>query len=142
MISIKIYGASDDLIEVEGDVPGCDEFNHYSGPGFVELSTGDVFKVEYTHGGVWTVDHLKATKAVQVSKEPHGEGDDPEPYTDTAIAMGPVKWVEFWKQWPPTGADRREKVERFFEHGGLRDEGELLTDALYEVIRKYQRGES
>lgn len=26
MADVTIYGASDDLIEVEGDVPGCDEY--------------------------------------------------------------------------------------------------------------------
>ncbi len=27
MADVTVYGASDDLIEVEGDVPGCDEYN-------------------------------------------------------------------------------------------------------------------
>lgn len=27
MSALKFYGASDDLIEVEGDIPGCDEYN-------------------------------------------------------------------------------------------------------------------
>lgn len=30
MSQIVIYGASDDLIEVDGDVPGCDEYNEES----------------------------------------------------------------------------------------------------------------
>jgi len=40
MPDVTIYGASDDLIEVEGDVPGCDEYNQESAvPGYSARAT-------------------------------------------------------------------------------------------------------
>jgi hypothetical protein len=45
MSDVTIYGASDDLIEVDGDVPGCDE---YSGESAELLLTGP-------EGGVWVM---------------------------------------------------------------------------------------
>lgn len=52
---IKIYGASDDLIEVEGDVPGCDEYNEEDAT-FVLLGyNSQRTRVRYRYGkdGLW-----------------------------------------------------------------------------------------
>lgn len=59
MKTIRIYGASDDCIEVEGDF--SDEGYAYDKPGNVTLSTGDVFSVVYGSAGqsdaTWHVEH-------------------------------------------------------------------------------------
>ena len=47
---LTIYGASDDLIEVEGDVPGCDE---YSGEKATFVVAGIRVHVRFT--GNWVV---------------------------------------------------------------------------------------
>ena len=110
---IKIYGASDDLVEVEGDVPGCDEFGHYGDePGFVELSTGDIFSVVYGAGkrAVWQIKHAHKSGKLKVTIQKAPKGDEPDPYTDTAVISGPIEWVEFWENWPPNYEDIREKV--------------------------------
>lgn len=57
---IEFYGASDDLIEVDGDAPGCDEYNVISdGPLIatfaVEADEGGCrVHAIYTTGGVWS----------------------------------------------------------------------------------------
>ena len=145
MQTIKIYGASDDLVEVEGNVPGCDEFNDT--PLYIELSLGDVFKVEYTKGGVWTVEHvkrggLKAAKG-KIIKEPHGDGDDPEPYTETVTITAPVEWVEAWKDYPPTVEEMRWKLERFLSGNDGFDEDRFLSDddvrAIWAIVATARR---
>jgi hypothetical protein len=52
---ISIYGASDDLVEVEGDV--SEEFNHYDSeeePCYLAFSDGTLLKVQYLEG-VWRI---------------------------------------------------------------------------------------
>ncbi len=57
MKSIKIYGASDDLVEIEGDCKGCDEYGAVgSGPlmGVITLKSGDdSIKVFCVYDGSW-----------------------------------------------------------------------------------------
>jgi len=58
MPTVTIYGASDDLVEIEGDIEGCDE---YSADGFwvgvIEAPDGGTANVyvDYRHNGCWTV---------------------------------------------------------------------------------------
>lgn len=101
MISIKIYGQSDDLIEVEGDL--SDEFYAHDGPNFVELSTGDVLCIYYGADGIWRIDHQVDTNTCDVHIETlpdEFEDDDPDPYTEIARILGPIEWVDCWDEWP------------------------------------------
>lgn len=144
MATVKIYGASDDLVEVEGDVPGCNEFYSIGAPLFIEICCGaggyiDVFKVEYTRKGVWLVTHtekggLRATGGT-VQKSPHGKGDDPEPCTDTVTITGRIEWVEAWESYPPTPGEMRKKIGLALceEADALRG-NVLLTDADVEAV--------
>lgn len=53
---VTFYGASDDLIEVEGDVPGCDEYNGEDAHFIVVGFEGKVrVRVWYTEHGVWAI---------------------------------------------------------------------------------------
>lgn len=58
MATVTIYGASDDLIEVEG-IEGADEFNDTSGHwrGVLEAPSGEaaIVYVDYRPEGIWTV---------------------------------------------------------------------------------------
>lgn len=115
--TVTIYGASDDLVEVRGKVPGCDEHALYDSPGYVEMSTGDVFKVEYTDAGCWEVNQFTgpANSPIKVDKVPHPPGDDPEPYTDKVTITGPIVWVQFWDDWPVTDAMKVSALAQEYE---------------------------
>jgi hypothetical protein len=55
--SVTFYGASDDLIEVEGDAPGCDEYNE-DDASFLVVCDGDagcIVHIGYTHNGTWQI---------------------------------------------------------------------------------------
>jgi len=104
-MSQVIYGASDDLIELRGDVE--EEFNVYLAddkPGYLALSTGDLLRVEYSTDGVWefrmaagiaTPEHLTIEPA-----RGEGEGDDSDGcpgYSQKVVIRDgvPVRWVAF-----------------------------------------------
>lgn len=57
MATITVYGASDDLVEIEG-IEGADEFNIYneSWKGVIEAPNGDtaILYVDYRDNGCWT----------------------------------------------------------------------------------------
>jgi len=59
---VKFYGASDDLIEVEGDVPGCDEYNGEHG---VFTVGGLVIAIDYT--GIWAIRVAQVDEDVPVT---------------------------------------------------------------------------
>ncbi len=146
MATIKIYGSSDDLVEVEGSVPGCNEFGTYNRPLYVELSTGDVFKVEYTGVGVWEVTHHvnAGVGGVTWSKINHGAGDDPEPYTDTVTASGAIEWVEAWESYPPTPEEMKTKMAYMLGEcdESIDSEGILNNDevrAVWAIIANAER---
>lgn len=66
MSEVTIYGASDDLIEVEGDAKGCDEYPATDDMAAFVLVGGEArtrIVVRYTDDGVWAV-----------SVAPHDEG--------------------------------------------------------------------
>lgn len=56
MAEIRIYGASDDLVEVEG-CEGADEFNVYGEPWRADLVApgGEVMRVHVHYDGCWHV---------------------------------------------------------------------------------------
>jgi hypothetical protein len=52
-MTTKIYGASDDLIDVEGDVH--DEFGSFDSNSIVGCSDGTRLEFEYLMGGLWKI---------------------------------------------------------------------------------------
>lgn len=109
--TIVIYGASDDLIEIEGG--GLDDEHGGDKGTVVLLPAGDRFDVRYGEGGraVWTVEHAHASGALVVAIEKAPADDDPDPYTDRATVTGEIERVQFWKSWPPTMREIRGRVE-------------------------------
>lgn len=55
MKTVKFYGSSDDLVEVEGTAPGCDEFN-VGGAEYANFHiAGLAIRVEYAGNGCWSI---------------------------------------------------------------------------------------
>ncbi len=90
---LKVYGSSDDRIEVEGDVR--EEFGAYSPdnePFFLAASDGTVLRITYgTPGSIgWEIKPL----AVGFSfSHVDPATDEVEDYSDKAHFSGPVAWV-------------------------------------------------
>ena len=138
-MEIKIWGASDDLIEVDGAADGCDEYYGGEEPRRVVcFPSMDVFRIQYGDPknearAVWTVEHEVDTGALRVRIDRAPAGDDPDPYTDTAHVSGPISRVEVWDTWPPTPQQIRTCVERMIEDSrGWTDE---QVKAVFEALR-------
>jgi len=112
---LMIYGASDDLIELSGDI--SDEFDHgHEEPFYMAFSDGTVLSVVYTPEGSWrinravkgTADYTKfeavGDDAKHTDLPPELVDEDPSGYSDVVILNGasPITWVvggtEFRKQ--------------------------------------------
>lgn len=95
MLSPKVIinGASDDLIEVGGDI--SEEFAVYGETEdgvLVAFSNGTVLRVVYAAAGVWRITPV-VTGAGSLSIAPAPEGDE-ENYSDVAALTGvDIKWV-------------------------------------------------
>lgn len=91
MAVLTIYGASDDCIEVEGDI--VEEFPLRDGDegDLLAFSDGTIVRIAYTSSGTWRVTPVaKGTATLAVV--PAVEGDD-DNYTDRATLTGDVSWV-------------------------------------------------
>lgn len=125
MAKIEIYGVSDDLIEVDGDADGCDEFSatRVGYKRIVMLPSEDVFRLDYskTRRGVWHIEHEHDSGKLHVQIVRAPEGDDPKPYSDTARVGGYIERVQCWETWPPSQAELRDVLGAHFECGVPRD---------------------
>jgi hypothetical protein len=92
---IRVYGASDDLIEVEGDLQ--EEFNppsNRSGDSlisFLAFSDGTVLSIIYGPEGIWRINRV-AHGSARYDKE---EGTDDGHYSDVVTLTGEIAWVVF-----------------------------------------------
>ena len=83
-MSAIVYGASDDLIEVEGDI--SEEFYPDSEARYLAFSTGALLRIKYD--GTWNIRVLAGDVAVD-----RAEGMDAANYSDRATVNGDVRWV-------------------------------------------------
>lgn len=94
-MTLQVYGRSDDLVEVEGDVR--EEFiaPHPSDRLFLTFSNGVVLLVEYGAAGEWNVSELYSPVGVDVEIFPTAWVDAPVGYSETAVVEGgdEVEWV-------------------------------------------------
>jgi len=93
-VNLRVYGASDDLVEIEGDVR--EEFTAaYGEPTYVVLSNGVVLGVEYGGVGEWTVSPLSVPEGADVDVRPVGWDDAANDYSETAIVESEesLSWV-------------------------------------------------
>ena len=86
-MSVTIYGASDDLIEVEGDSFDA-EFSPSGDAAYLAFSDGTVLDIRYT--GFWRIALLVAGSAE--FSVPQGTDLDTD-YSDRAVLTGDVRWV-------------------------------------------------
>jgi hypothetical protein len=95
MKKVTIYGASDDLIEVEGSIreefnPSCDE------PSYLGFSDGTVLEVQYGASGFWRINRLFKGSADCQKEDATDEDTD---YSDKVTLTGDVDWVVFGSTW-------------------------------------------
>lgn len=93
-----IYGASDDLIEVEGDVRG--ELNVYDQETILKCSDGTLLAIRYGkpgQGAIWDIDVLREGSLFS-SKEICVEETE-EGYSDKVILKDGVTLVEHVTAW-------------------------------------------
>ena len=95
-MSTKVYGTSDDLIELEGDLRG--EVNHYASDAEADkgvllvFSDGTVLSVKYGKptGAIWEIKALREGSLFAEIKTCVDE--DADPYSDIAIFGSGLKW--------------------------------------------------
>ena len=87
--TIKIYGASDDLIEVEGDFR--EEFYYYE-DSLIIVSDGTVVSVVYGDKGIWRLNVI--SKGACVFQKHEGEDEDSD-YSDIITLTGDIEWIAY-----------------------------------------------
>lgn len=95
-MKITIRGASDDLIEIEGDIK--EEFNHYNDdePAYLAVSDGTLLAVRYGGDGraFWRITPLFYGAAAYSKREATDEDKD---YSDVVTLQGEIKWIAIAK---------------------------------------------
>lgn len=93
---LKIYGSSDDLIEIEGDIheefTALREFDNGDGEdgGFLGLSDGTVLRIEYSNEGIWRIQPIfKGSGEFSIVQ---GTNDDDD-YSDVATVDATIRWA-------------------------------------------------
>lgn len=92
-MSVTVYGSSDDLIEVEGDVR--EEFHWNDAlPAYLRFSNGVVLRVVWFT--FWRITPVERADLVSVAQCPE---DDEDNYSDRALVSGDVAWVACGSTW-------------------------------------------
>ena len=87
---ITIYGASDDLIKVEGDI--TEEFNVYPEEGdryLIAASNGTLLKMWYDEDGIWRIQHLSGDPSA-ITKI---DGDVVKDTVDKVTIVEIIDWI-------------------------------------------------
>jgi hypothetical protein len=89
-MSITVYGASDDLIEIEGGI--SEEFSVYDEDGMLlACSDGTVLGIVYDSDGCWRITPRRTGWGIFSKVEASGpDGDD---YSDKVTIEGDIVWV-------------------------------------------------
>ena len=89
-MTTTIYGASDDLIEIEGDI--SEEFAAYDldEDAVIGASNGVLLRVRYDDDGVWRLAPIRGADRVTITVAPV---DDDDNYSDRVVITDPVEWV-------------------------------------------------
>ena len=87
-MAVKVFGASDDLIEIEGDIE--EEVPVSFGP-FLAFSNGTLATITYAKQGVWRINvEANGDGLVEVEKAPLGDDDN---YSDILKISEDVHWL-------------------------------------------------
>jgi len=93
-LSFTMYGASDDLVELEGGIN--DELGAYDVVSNFVLSDGTRGTIEYTKDGVWRINILEhGDVRVNIIHPTRDEIDNDTNYTDRATFTGNIDWIIF-----------------------------------------------
>lgn len=95
MAIIQISGASDDLIEIEGDI--TEEFYAIADdrPYWLAFSDGTVLSIHYGAEGIWRIaQYVKGSAKFELTQGTNTDDD----YTDRATLTGDVGWVVYGSQ--------------------------------------------
>ncbi len=97
-MSVTVYGASDDCVELEGDI--YDEFYYEGQVGFIGLSDGTLLSIEYNSQGLWHVDVLKLGPGSSltrrgISGEDGTDADGMPAYSDIITIIGEIDWAVY-----------------------------------------------
>lgn len=87
MAEVRVYGASDDLIEVEGDI--FEEWGHSNEhPALLAFSDGTLLELRYDEDGLWRITRL-AEGTATFTNVPGNPTDD---VCDVATLVGDLRW--------------------------------------------------
>jgi hypothetical protein len=95
MARVTVTGASDDLLEVNGDI--VEEFAYYDGDDgdLLAFSDGTVLRLWFGSSGRWTIDVVaRGSAALDVWR-----GTEEDETDDTATLVGDVRWVVHGRAW-------------------------------------------
>ncbi|WP_047891769.1 hypothetical protein [Micromonospora sp. RV43] len=87
---ITVYGASDDLIEIDGDI--SEEFGYHNEDkgDLLAFSDGTVLRIVFTDAAIWRITTVaRGSAELTIEQAPE---DDESNYTDRATLIGAV-WV-------------------------------------------------
>lgn len=127
MKTVTIYGASDDLIELEGDINEefyCREYN------FLHFNEGSIIGIGYSNDGVW---QIKLVKPGIAKFEITSKGSPDDDYTDRATLTGDIASVECWQS--ADGPTREELEEKLIDIN-WGDYPEDILREVYQIIIK------
>lgn len=98
MSTVKIFGASDDLIELEGDID--EEFSalgHSDSDGddggLIAFSDGTVVDIRFTENGTWRI--TPVCNGSSLFELEQCTKDDEDNYSDHLTLTGDIKWAVF-----------------------------------------------
>jgi hypothetical protein len=103
-MATKVYGASDDLVEFDGDVSG--EVGHYEDADdgnakgvLIAFSDGSIMQARYGKAklAVWQITALSRGPLFDRIDECHDE--DADPHSDVAHFKDGIKWAYAAKDW-------------------------------------------
>lgn len=86
--TVIVYGASDDLVELEGAVR--EEWSAHD-PVLLAMSNGSVWRIAYTDAGIWRITPVILPTGVEYELDVCRDDDD-ENYSDRLAVVG-VTWV-------------------------------------------------
>lgn len=97
MNKIKVYGSSDDLIEIEGDI--SEEFNFSpdksSESRVLAFSDGTLLRIHYDDDAIWRITRMVAGAAKFEKIEGNVQEDTPDIVT---LSGAPITWVVLGEQ--------------------------------------------
>lgn len=92
MKTVTVYGASDDLIEVDGDIREEFYANGDDGADYLAFSNGLVLQVIYGDEGVWRINTVEPGYGEIVTRVPAPIGDDNN-YSDRVTVKADFRWI-------------------------------------------------